>query len=271
MSRGTLFFTLLIAAIIMQVVPHRHTKRLNMFFLNVFSPVLNIGLPGFSGIFRPASSTDELVSQAKYNELVKVYKNTQAALIEMHSRYETLARIRSGLPKPGPGLVRTRVTTAAISDFSQEIIVNEGSDAGLKVGQLVLCGKQSGVIGSISEVREGTATVQLVTDSGHTLMVAVWREGRENYISGKMVGNGKDACKIPLLSREYDIRVGDTVFAAPRQGLLDTPIIIGEVAAVVNDQNRPLLWDITVRPIFDRQSLSEVVVIVMNPRETNRP
>ena len=92
------------------------------------------------------------------------------------------------------------------------------------------------------------------------------RNGREDYVERLMVVDGKDGCKIPLVSREYDVRVGDAVFAAPQQGLLDSPMVIGEVAAVKPDEKEPLLWDITIRPLFDRESLNRVGIVVMKPR-----
>lgn len=271
-SRGKLFAALLIAAAALQLAPHRYTQRLNFFFLGVFRPVLNIGLPGFSRIFRPSPSTEEFVSRSEHDELWKAYNNTHGQLLQMQQEYEKLALVRGGLPKPGPGLVLARITIPAISSFAHEVIINKGADDGLEVGQLVLCRSQSSVIGSVSEVRDGAATVQLLTDSRHTLMVAVSRDGKqEPMINRQMRGDGKDACKIPMVSREYDLRVGDTVSASPERGILDTPIVVGEVAAVEHDQDQPLLWDITVRPIFDREALTEVVVIVMNPKETESP
>jgi len=266
-SRGKLFITLLIVAIVVQVVPHRHTKRLNILFRSVFNRVLSVSVPGFSKVFRAPPSTAEFVARSEYEELLKVYKNTHGQLLEMQRRYEALSGVRSGLPKPGPGLVLARVITSAINSFGQEIIINEGADAGLKIGQLVLDQGKTGVVGSVSELHETTATVRLLTDSKHTIMVAVWREGKEDYVERQMVGDGKDACKIPLVSREYDLRVGDTVFASPKRGVLDTPIIIGEVAAIRPDEDRPLLWDITVRPIFDRQALTDVAIVVMASTE----
>ncbi len=268
-SRGTLFFTLFIVSVVLQLIPHKHTKRLNVFFRSVFDSVLSVGLPRLPGVFRPALSTEEFVSRGEHNELWKAYNNTHAALIEMHRRYEALAQVRSRLPNPGPGLVLARVATSAISGFAHELNLNEGSAGGIKTGQLVLCGNRSSIIGSVSEVRETTATVRLLTDSRHTIMVAVWREGRQDYtVIRQMVGDGKDRCKIPMVSRQYDIRVGDAVFASAEQGLLDTPIVIGEVSEVKNDENKPLLLDITVRPILDPEEITEVAVIVMQPRES---
>ena len=86
-------------------------------------------------------------------------------------------------------------------------------------------------------------------------------------LEGPMTGDGRDGCRIGLIPiKEYDVRVGDTVYASAKLGLLDTPIVIGEVAQVKPDRNTPVLWDIHVRPIFPAR-LTEIAVIVMVPQE----
>ncbi len=267
-SRGTLFTTLLIVAIAFQVIPQKHTERLNLLFLKVFKPVLNVGPESYPAVFRPAGDTEESVSRSRYNELWKDYMNVQAALLEMQKKYETLSGVRSELSKPVPPLVLAKVITSSIDGFGHKVVINAGTTAGIQKGQYVLDTGQTSVIGSISDASETTATVRLVTDARHTIMVGIWREGRDYYIERQMTGDGQDGCKVPLVPRkEYDVRVGDTVYASAQRGLLDMPVVIGEVARVKPDQNEPLLLDISVRPIFEPARLTELAVVVMVPQE----
>ncbi|MEE9365771.1 MAG: rod shape-determining protein MreC, partial [Dehalococcoidales bacterium] len=264
-SRGTLFTTLLIVAIAFQVIPKRHTERLNLLFRRGFKPVLDIGLSGLDSL-RPAGDTEESVSRSRHDELWKNYMNVQAVLLVMQKKYETLSGVRSELSKPG--LVLAKVLTSSIDGFGHKVLIDAGTAAGIQTGQYVLDTGQTSVIGSISDVSETTATVKLVTDAKHTIMVGIWREGRDYYIERQMTGDGQDGCRIGRVPiKEYDVRVGDTVYASAQQGLLDTPIVIGEVALVKPDQNTPLLWDIRVRPIFEPARLTELAVIVMVPQE----
>jgi hypothetical protein len=80
-----------------------------------------------------------------------------------------------------------------------------------------------------------------------------------------MDGDGTNLAKIPLVSREYKIRAGDTVYAAARPGFLETERVIGQIAQVKPDENEPLLWDITVKPTRDVEMLTDVAVIVTDP------
>jgi len=267
-SRGTLFTTLVIVAIVFQVIPQKHTERLNFLFLKVFKPVLNVGPESYPAVFRPAGNAEESVSRSRYNELWKDYMNTQAALLEMQRKFETLSGVRSELPKPVPPLVLAKVLTSSIDGFGHKVVINAGTSSGIETGQYVLDTSQTSVVGSISDVSETTATVRLLTDARHIIMVGIRREGRDDYIERQMTGDGRDGCKIGLVPRkEYDVRVGDTVYASAKRGLLDTPIVIGEVALVKPDQNTPDLWDIRVRPIFEPARLTELAVIVMVPQE----
>ena len=43
------------------------------------------------------------------------------------------------------------------------------------------------------------------------------------------------------------------------------PIIIGRVAECKKDDQKPLLWDITIKPACDIERLEDVAVIIMNP------
>jgi len=49
-------------------------------------------------------------------------------------------------------------------------------------------------------------------------------------------------------------------------GFLSTPVIVGTVAQCQSNKDNPLLWDITVKSACDIKTLTDVSVIVMNPR-----
>jgi cell shape-determining protein MreC len=234
-------------------------------FSKVFKPVLDIGPRGLD-ILRPAGNAEESVSTSRYNKLWKDYMNAQAELLEMQRKYNVLSGVRGGFPKSVPPLVLAKVSGSSIDGSGHTIRINAGTSSGIETGQYVLDTSQTSVIGSISKVSETTATVRLVTDARHIIMVGIRREGADYYIERQMIGDGRDGCKIGLVPRkEYDVRVGDTVYASVQRGLLDTPIVIGEVAQVEPDRNKPDLWDIRVRPIFEPARLTELAVIVMVP------
>lgn len=264
-SKGKLFLSLLTAGIIFLLLPQSFTKGLNFLFIELFNPILSVGRNTGTEVFRLAPSTEDFVPRSEHNKLWTAYKNLQVDLRVEHERYEKLARIRSGLPRSGASLVLAEIINTSISGMKHELIINRGEADGLKTGQFVLVPGEHSIIGTISETAKTTARVRLVTDINHNMKVLIWRESKKDYHEAQMVGDGKKSGKIPLMSKEYKIKAGDTVYAAVKRGFLETPRVIGEISEVKRDENTPLLWDITVNPIRDTGTLSEVAVIVMNP------
>jgi rod shape-determining protein MreC len=247
-SKGTLFLALMVVSAAVFLLPQRLTQTLNLLFIRTFSPVLDIGRSG---------KADPLENNKMWTD----YWNLQADYITLHKRYEKLTQIRSGLPKPGPALVLATVINATITEFGHELFINKGESDGLGIGQYVL--GQNCIIGTVTQTSKTTARIRLITDARHSIEVRIWRQGKDRYIPGRMTGDGKGLCRIPLVSADYDVRVADTVYAAARVGFLETPRVIGRVSEVKHDQDKPLLWDITVMPVHDMAKTAEVAVIIM--------
>jgi cell shape-determining protein MreC len=262
MSRATLFTGLLTAGLVLLLLPQSVTKGANFLFARFFNPVLSIGRSTGPPIFKPASG--DYVTRGEYNRLQAAYDNLRAALITEHQRYEALAGIKSSLPKPGPKLVLGEVMNVSIGGLRRELIINKGATDGLAPDQYVLGG--NGIVGTVSETSQATARVRMVTDAGCKIKVAVWQADKKKYIYARMDGEGTNSAKIPFISREYKIRVGDTVYAAARAGFLESPMVIGRVAEVKPDEKEPLLWDITVEPVQNVELLARVAVIVTDPQ-----
>lgn len=268
-----MFIAFLIVGILLQLIPQKHTKRMNGAFLRFFNPVLNIPGGKIPRLLpRRRISTEDFVSKDEHNELWNQNKNLQGKLDELQRRYDTLAKISSGIREPGAGIVLAQVLKITINGYGHEMIINRGSRDGLKVNQYVLGPNvtepdKSSIVGSISEVSATTATVRLLTDLKSSIIVHMKRDDKHDSYKGQLDGNGKNACKIPMASFEFDIKKGDTVYASAQQGLLETPIVTGQVSNVVRDQNMPTVWDITVMPVYNVKDLNDVAVIVMIPKD----
>ncbi len=272
-SRGTLFLAFLVVGVMLLLIPQRHTSRLNEGFLLFFNPVLSISpkMPDFVPI--PGTPSVDSVGQQEYDELRIQYDNQWAELRRLRQEYQTLAKIREGLP----GLAESSLIFANVVKISQsghghELIIRRGSGANVEEGMYVLGPNisnpdKSSIVGSISEVGNSTSTVRLLTDSKQSMLVYIRVKDKATSTSWTLVGDGKEACMIQHVPTATSVKEGDTVFAAPRQGILDTGIVIGEVSEVKEDQSNPILWDITVRPIYDVSELTQVAVIDMTPAE----
>ncbi|NLH16736.1 MAG: rod shape-determining protein MreC [Phycisphaerae bacterium] len=271
-SRGTMFFVLLTAGILLQIADHDSTKALGYRFQQIAGPVLRIGR-AIQPTTTLAQKDDpgKLISPSEYRKLQTRYDNLNAELLDLQQRYSKLAHIRTILPEPGPALVVADVIQTAISPTQRELILNiSGQSQSVKPGQYVL--GDDTIIGTISDVYSSRARVRLVTDSRHFLPAGILLEGARDYIPAQIGGAGDGTCKIPLLSRkDHDIQVGSAVFAMKRTGFLDTPILIGKVSSVQPDEKQPLLWDITVQPAGQVETLGSVAIVVMDLSDGSKP
>lgn len=264
-SSGVIFIALLIGANVLLLLPQEHTAKINYFFVKITSPLLNL-------IPRSNPTKDETVKKSEYDKLLTEYADLQGRLREIIEINHNLAHMRQNPPMPGPAIAMAKISKVNEEGQRNEIIINRGSVDGLKEGQYVLSAGynrednlSTSVIGTISEVLKTMARVQLVTDANHYLMASIWRDGINVGINGQIKGNNKMQAKMPLMTRnEFDIRVDDFVFAKVKPGFLDTPLVIGKVSEIKEDEQEPLLWDITITPIIDIRSLTDVAVVIID-------
>lgn len=261
LSNGALFGLLLCAGVALLTLPRDTTQKVNYLFARTFGPLLRIGR-SFQEFHAAMPHPDEqYVLREEHNKLWKNYKNLHAQLLELQDDYQTLAKVRSGLPRFFGGLTMAEVVGAGGS-LMQELLIDKGAADGVRVGQYVLSPEQNSIVGVVRDSAERMARVRLLTDANQSIEVRIRRDGTPMDVGALMVGDGKRGCTVSLVEREKDIRAGDDVYAAARTGALETPMIIGQVSEVTPDEDSPLLWKIMVQPAENASSLKIVAVIV---------
>ena len=259
---GRMLFTwLMLAGLILIFCPQGLTNALQFAFARVFYLPLSISR-SVTLSARGEPYVAEVVSRGVYDRLQNHLANVMEQLYQEHQVVEALSGMRNRFALEGALLVRADVITLSIGKECSELIINRGQDDGLAAGQFVL--GDNSIVGTISDISQRTAQVKLFTDPSSKIAVKIGRANTERLIQG----NGRDSAKVQLMSRKYDVKVGDKVMARKKPGFLDSPIIVGVVAKCIRDDANPSLWDITVRPVCDIESLKSVSVIVMNPSAT---
>jgi rod shape-determining protein MreC len=263
--RGSLFIGLLFLSILIfdpfGIIPQSLAKSLNFAFRSVFRPVLEVGRKFSIDPIRMAQNPELVVEKDQYNQLWKNYKNLEAKMTEVERENLFLSRVRKQYGLSESGLLMARVNTLLLTS-RHEAIISEGTLASVKAGQIVLSADKNSVIGTVKDATEKMARVALITDSTHGIEVRIRRDGTQLDIPAQMFGDGKSGCRIGFIPKDTDVRVGDTVYAAPQGGKLDVPVVIGEVQQVNPNDQDPLIWDIRVRPIETMTSLQEVVIVI---------
>lgn len=259
-SRGSYFLGWLLLSILLFVLPKDLTQSLNYLFHELLSPVLQIGHKISIENLRMAESGEDIVQKEQYNQLWKNYKNLEAKNAEIERQNLLLSRVRKEFGLSGSALLTAKVNTLLLTT-RHEAVINMGALYSVRPGQIVLSSERNSIVGTVKDASENIARVQLLTDSAHVIEVTVRRDGTTVDIPAQMFGDGKNGCRIGFIPRDTDIRKGDTVYAA-QKGLLEFPIVVGEVSEVKPGEQDASVWDIRVTPIEDFASLTEVIVVI---------
>lgn len=258
-----MFFTWgVLVGLIFLFTPKSLTGRLQLLYAQVFRWPLEAG----RGLTMAARTTDPATADAghgSYEQLLTEKRrleidraNLEAKLREACRKIDQLAQFRN---KPGwenMGLLSADVIVPT-GQTQDQLIINQGRKDGVTVGQFV-AGPDGGIIGAVAAVSPEVAKVRLITDPASNIPVYI---GDPN-VRGIMQGRGNGLARIPLTSNTHKVRVGDRVFVEKKSGVLDVPIVTAEVVECGPDPEQPVVPAITVRPVSDMASLSEVVVLV---------
>ena len=254
-SRGMLFSWFMLAGFIFLLAPQALTNNFQLTIARIFRRPLSIGR-NISLSARTRQPFTDYISRRQYNRLQNHLANVIEQWNQEHEKVEKLSQLRDRLAWEGANVVLADVITISIDSLHSEFIIDRGEEDGLAKDQFVL--GDNSIIGTISGVSSHTAKVRLITDPGSKIAVRI----AGLNVSRIMQGDGGNLAKIKLLQISHKVKPGDEVYAEKRPGLLDNPMIVATVAECKIDDENPSLWDITVKPACQIDSLSDVAVIV---------
>jgi len=250
-SERMLFIYFVLAGLIVFFAPEAFTNKFQLAFAQVFRRPLGFGRTIYLSV--TPSQPDLTAKRAHQNHI----SNLEMWLRTERKKLEDCSGLRQRLPLEDARLLPADVTTAPEASAS-EFFINRGQSDGLAEGQFVL--GENSIVGTIQDVLSRSARVKLTTDPDSVIAVKIESLGLRCIMRGK--GNG--AAAIEMVGRRHEVKTGLKVYAAPRHGLLDDHIIVGEITACGRDQKAPLLWDITVKPVCNIEQLYDVDVIIMD-------
>jgi rod shape-determining protein MreC len=150
------------------------------------------------------------------------------------------------------------ITAAVIgkdtSPFLRYVIINRGSDDGLRRGMPVVTSQ--GLVGRVAAVLPNAARVQLITDEAAQVNVRLQRSGAEGLLSGSLTGD-VGMQKIP---QDASVDVGDVVLTSGLGGQYPADLMVGQVTGV-RRLTYELFQSASVQPAADFSQLKIVLVI----------
>lgn len=259
-SRPMLFTWCMLAGLILLFAPQNLTNDFQFAFARLFRWPLTIG-KNISLYTRTQQPTTETKFE-KESQYINHIANLEEELREKQRILEKLTKLKSRFNAlENASLIMADIMKYTMNGTQNELTINRGKNDGLTKGQFVL--GDNSIIGTISDVspRTGTANVRLFTDPASKIAVRIGNLNRDMLMQGR----GNDVAKVLLLPTKYKVKAGDKVLARKTPGFLDAPMIIGTVTRCKLDDQKPSIWDITVKPVCNIEKLISVTVIIMNP------
>jgi rod shape-determining protein MreC len=149
------------------------------------------------------------------------------------------------------------------SNILSTIVLDVGTDAGVKVGHVVL--SEQGLVGRVSEVGTNYAKVLLITDPTHTVSALV--EG--SRATGIVRGQYGDSLIMDWILQTEKVKVGDVVVTAGLglgeiRSLYPKGLVVGKILQLQNAEAAAYQRAI-IAPAVDLRRLENVLVVKTAP------
>jgi rod shape-determining protein MreC len=175
----------------------------------------------------------------------------EQALLEASVVSELLGFARN---RPENQYVAASVIGRDPSPFLHYVIINQGSDQGLRYGMPVVT--QQGLVGRIDAVIGGAARVQLITDPGAIVNVTLQNAGADGAITGSLTGD----INLEMITQDVALVPGDLVLTSGLGGAYPQDILVGQVVTI-RKRETDLFQTAAIQPVVDFSSLQAVLVI----------
>lgn len=192
-------------------------------------------------------------------ELEAQVANLQTQIIELQEQLSE-TNVLSALVDFARANPDNRYQAAAViardpSPFLQYVIINRGSDGGLRRGMPVV--SQKGLIGRIAAVTAGASRVQLITDPSSTVNVRLEPSGAQAILQGQITGE----IVLDMIPQGANVQAGDLVLTSGLGGGYPPNILIGQVAGI-RSRDQDIFQRASVQTVTDFSQLNIVLVIV---------
>jgi len=152
-----------------------------------------------------------------------------------------------------------RYTAAAVigrdpSPFVKYLIVNRGSDAGLRRGMPVIT--EQGLVGRVAAVTSGAARIQLVTDPASSINVYLKSSAAQAVLNGSVTGE----LSLEQVPQSAEVLPGELVLSSGLGGNYPPDVLLGQVSTV-RRRETDLFQTAVVQPVIDFSQLQIVLVI----------
>lgn len=190
------------------------------------------------------SENEELSSKLIEYDVLKAENETlveKLNLTEKYANYNTIS---------------VNVINKDISNYSSTLVINGGTDDGIKKGMTVIADR--GLVGYVTSAQKKTAEVKVIIDSGSTVSCNISTTSESVICKGTLENN--QLLRVTYIPIDADLIVGDSVETSGVGGIYVPGIhigIISEIVTTTNDTDRYAIVETAV----DFSKLNTVLVI----------
>jgi len=156
--------------------------------------------------------------------------------------------------RPDSNYVAAMVIGRDTNPFMRYILIDQGSDSGLRHGMPVLTAQ--GLVGRIDAVTANAARVQLITDPNSAVNVQVPDISADGMLTGSVTGD----LNIEMIPQDVKLRAGQIILTSGLGGNYPSNVLVGQIASV-RKQETALFQSASVQPVVDFTSLRAVLVV----------
>jgi rod shape-determining protein MreC len=226
----------------------------------VSSPVgaVKNGFSAVTGLMDTYEDNQKLMSRV--DELAQAKVQLQAAQKENKALKDQL-NVASTLTDYS--VVNASVISRSPSNWQSQIIINKGSNAGIKKNMSVM--GSGGLIGRVSEVSNANAKVELLSnpgDSANRFAIRVTNKAGET-VDGIITdfNQSKNLIVMGSITAQVDVQKGDLVATSGLGGVTPAGLFVGTVSSVASDDNG-LSKKIYIKPASDFNNIPVVSVAI---------
>jgi rod shape-determining protein MreC len=202
--------------------------------------------------FALVSLRDENVRLQEEINALRMENSQYRELVATNERLQKLLKFKKTINWP---VLASQVIGRDPSGWFESVIIDKGSNAGLKVNMPVVDAK--GVVGRLVAVSANYAKVLLIIDQNSAVDSLVQRSREKGIVKGL----SPEVCKLDYVLKTGDIAPGDLVVTSGMGRVFPKGLPVGKVLEVSNIPWK-LFKDIHVRPLVDFTKLEEVLVIL---------
>jgi rod shape-determining protein MreC len=154
---------------------------------------------------------------------------------------------------------RNYVTTSSVfardpTNWFQTIWINKGATSGIEKNMVAVT--PLGPVGRVRRLLKNSANVTLITDVNSSVSVRL----QPSRIEGILQGSGEDICTLQYISKDVDVKIGETVITSGLDGIYPKGLMIGHVSRV-RKEDAEIFQIIEVKPLQNLNSVEEVVIL----------